>query len=235
MDGRTDVYSLGCVLYEMLTGSVAYPKDNDMAKLWAHVRTRRPRRSLKRPELVEAFDDVVARATAKDPDDRYARASDLADAVDRAVAEQNASARPGCRSTRPARPARSLVPTSMTCSSRAPAPEPRPPEAPATRPPPGERRRRRSPAPAAPEPARRASVGACCSRLAGVVRRAGRAAAAVLLAGGGGGDDEEAPQPAAAGAGRRPSSRRTSTWRPIASPPFRRQYAAATTVDGKVW
>ena len=37
VDGRADIYSLGCVLYEMLTGEVAYPKDNDMAKLWAHV------------------------------------------------------------------------------------------------------------------------------------------------------------------------------------------------------
>ena len=37
VDGRADVYSLGCVLYEMLVGEVAYPKDNDMAKLWAHV------------------------------------------------------------------------------------------------------------------------------------------------------------------------------------------------------
>ena len=45
VDGRADVYSLGCVLYEMLTGSVAFPKDNDMAKLWAHVRIRRPRRA----------------------------------------------------------------------------------------------------------------------------------------------------------------------------------------------
>ena len=89
MDGRTDVYSLGCVLYEMLTGSVAYPKDNDMAKLWAHVQDPPPSPSLKRPELVEAFDDVVSRATAKDPNDRYAKASDLADAVNRAVAEQS--------------------------------------------------------------------------------------------------------------------------------------------------
>ena len=37
VDRRADIYSLGCVLYEMLTGSVAYPKDSDMAKLWAHV------------------------------------------------------------------------------------------------------------------------------------------------------------------------------------------------------
>src|SRR5215210_5318853 len=67
VDGRADVYSLGCVLYEMLTGSVAFPKDNDMAKLWAHVTDPPPSPSLRRPELAKAFDEVVARATAKDP------------------------------------------------------------------------------------------------------------------------------------------------------------------------
>ena len=88
VDRRADVYSLGCVLYEMLTGSVAFPRDNDVAKLWAHVTDPPPPPSLKRPDLVKAFDQVVARATAKDPDARYQRASDLAAAVDSAVAEQ---------------------------------------------------------------------------------------------------------------------------------------------------
>jgi serine/threonine protein kinase len=88
IDGRADVYSLGCVLYEMLTGSVAFPRDNDVAKLWAHVTDPPPPPSLKRPDLVKTFDQVVAAATAKDPDARYQRASDLAAAVDSAVAEQ---------------------------------------------------------------------------------------------------------------------------------------------------
>jgi serine/threonine protein kinase len=83
VDGRADIYSLGCVLYEMLTGSVAFPKDNDMAKLWAHVTDPPPAPSLKRPDA-QAFDEVVARATAKDPNERYSRASELAAAVDRA-------------------------------------------------------------------------------------------------------------------------------------------------------
>jgi len=90
VDCRADIYSLGCVLYEMLTGDVAYPKDTDVAKLWAHVADPPPRPSALRPDLVPAFDEVVARATAKDPEDRYPTAGDLATAVRRAVAEQEA-------------------------------------------------------------------------------------------------------------------------------------------------
>ena len=90
VDGRADIYSLGCVLYEMLTGQVAYPKDNDMAKLWAHVQDPCPMPSTRRTDLVSSFDDVVARATAKEPEDRFQRASELAVAVDAAVADQRA-------------------------------------------------------------------------------------------------------------------------------------------------
>jgi hypothetical protein len=88
VDRRADIYSLGCVLYEMLTGSVAYPKDSDMAKLWAHVTDPPPMPRVVRPDLVEDFDAVVARATAKDPDQRYATAGELSAAVSAAIAAQ---------------------------------------------------------------------------------------------------------------------------------------------------
>jgi hypothetical protein len=90
VDCRADIYSLGCVLYEMLTGHVAYPKDTDVAKLWAHVSDPPPMPSAERPELMASFDETIARATAKDPADRFATAGDLATAVRRAVAEQEA-------------------------------------------------------------------------------------------------------------------------------------------------
>jgi serine/threonine protein kinase len=88
IDGRADVYSLGCVLYEMLTGQVAYPKDGDIAKLWAHISNPPPQPSAARGELVPAFDEVVARTTAKDPADRYATAGEMATAAREAIALQ---------------------------------------------------------------------------------------------------------------------------------------------------
>src|SRR4051794_21163502 len=90
VDGRADIYSLGCVVYEMLPGHVAYPKDSHMAKLWAHVTDPPPLPRRDRPELVESFDAVVSRATAKEPNDRFRTAGELAGALRAAVGEQEA-------------------------------------------------------------------------------------------------------------------------------------------------
>jgi serine/threonine protein kinase len=90
IDGRADIYSLGCVLYEMLTGQVAYPKDGDIAKLWAHISNPPPQPSAARPELAP-FDHFVAKATAKEPADRYASAGVMAAAVRDVVAQQQSS------------------------------------------------------------------------------------------------------------------------------------------------
>jgi serine/threonine-protein kinase len=143
VDGRADIYSLGCVLYEMLTGSVAYPKDNDMAKLWAHVTDPPPSPSLARPELNRAFDEIVARATAKDPAARYSKASEMAAAVDRAVAEQRSQIAPdGLQVTRAAGTAPAPAPPSehdlfiAEPSSGSPPPAPSEPAPVASAPPP---------------------------------------------------------------------------------------------------
>jgi hypothetical protein len=92
LDGRADVYALGCVAYEMLTGRVPFGRPTSMATLWAHLTDPPPLPRAERPELVPAFDTVVARATAKDPDERYATAGELAAALRDAVAQQRASA-----------------------------------------------------------------------------------------------------------------------------------------------
>jgi streptogramin lyase len=81
LDGRTDVYSLGCVLYECLTGEPPFVRDAEMAVLWAHVNQPPPKVTEKRPELPPDIDAVVAKAMAKSPDDRYATCAEQASAA----------------------------------------------------------------------------------------------------------------------------------------------------------
>jgi predicted Ser/Thr protein kinase len=88
VDARSDVYALGCVLYETLTGRVPFEKDSDMAKLFAHVNEPPSTPSLFVPELAPALDEVVGRALAKDPDERYPSAGDLGRAAVAAAAGQ---------------------------------------------------------------------------------------------------------------------------------------------------
>jgi serine/threonine protein kinase len=78
---RSDVYSLGCVLFEALTGRTPYKRENDLAKLWAHVYAEPPSVAEVSPDLPAGFDGIVRRATAKDPAERYASAGELGDAV----------------------------------------------------------------------------------------------------------------------------------------------------------
>ncbi|HEX2111119.1 MAG TPA: serine/threonine-protein kinase [Gaiellaceae bacterium] len=66
-DGRTDVYSLGCVLYECLVGQPPFRRDSDLAVVFAHLETEPPAPSAQRPELPSALDGVIARALAKEP------------------------------------------------------------------------------------------------------------------------------------------------------------------------
>lgn len=70
VDHRTDIYSLGCVLYECLSGSVPYDRDSEMSVVHAHIAENPPRPSLLKPELVP-FDEVIAKAMAKNPHERY--------------------------------------------------------------------------------------------------------------------------------------------------------------------
>jgi tRNA A-37 threonylcarbamoyl transferase component Bud32 len=70
--GMADQYSLGCVLYECLTGRVPFRKDADAAVIFAHVEEQPPPPSTVRPDLPKSVDTVIARALAKQPGDRYA-------------------------------------------------------------------------------------------------------------------------------------------------------------------
>jgi serine/threonine-protein kinase len=71
VDGRTDGYALGCVLYECLTGRPPFPDGSGEALLLAHLEAAPPRVTTLRPDLPPALDEVIARALAKSPGDRF--------------------------------------------------------------------------------------------------------------------------------------------------------------------
>jgi len=79
VDGRSDVYALGCLLFEALTGSVPYSGQSDVAVLYAHLEAEPPSASERNPRLPPAIDAVLARAMAKDPDERQTTCRALVD------------------------------------------------------------------------------------------------------------------------------------------------------------
>ena len=88
LDGRCDIYALGCVLYKLLTGSVPFPGETLAAKVYARMHNPPPAPSVVVPGLPAAFDAVIATAMAREPQDRFATCRDLALAARRALGEQ---------------------------------------------------------------------------------------------------------------------------------------------------
>ncbi|MGH2594836.1 MAG: protein kinase domain-containing protein, partial [Actinomycetota bacterium] len=77
VDARSDVYSLGCVAYECLTGAVPYRRDSEAAVMFAQLRDPPPKVTVRRPELPVALDAVIGSALAKRPADRFPTAGAL--------------------------------------------------------------------------------------------------------------------------------------------------------------
>jgi serine/threonine-protein kinase len=116
LDGRVDQYALACVAYELLSGSVPFRREEPMAVLYAHLSAPPPRLTALRPDLPGAVDQVLARALAKAPEDRYDSCGAFADALRDAL---------GVEPYDPARPAGATSPAPTLMSPLVPpAPPP---------------------------------------------------------------------------------------------------------------
>jgi pSer/pThr/pTyr-binding forkhead associated (FHA) protein/predicted Ser/Thr protein kinase len=81
VDARADIYSLGCLLFEAVTGEAPFARWKEGPAQLAHLNAPVPSPRELRPDLPPEFDEVIGRAMAKDPDDRYPSAGDLGQAA----------------------------------------------------------------------------------------------------------------------------------------------------------
>ncbi len=77
VDGRADLYALGAIVFEMLTGAPPFEHDNNLGVLMAHLKEPVPSASGRNPRVPAAADEVIRRAMAKDPAGRYPTADEL--------------------------------------------------------------------------------------------------------------------------------------------------------------
>jgi DNA-binding NarL/FixJ family response regulator len=108
IDGRADIYSLGCVLFELLSGNVPFPRDSEIATIFAHVNDLPPRLE----NVPEPLAEVVVRAMAKRPGDRFQSAGEFARAALSATAATQARplAYPPGIASPPSAPSETAVP-----------------------------------------------------------------------------------------------------------------------------
>jgi serine/threonine protein kinase len=179
VDGRSDIYSLGCVFYELLTGRPPFVADTDWSVLNAHMNDS-PVAPSAITSAPPALDDVVLRAIAKDPDERFQTCEELAAAARAALAGRPVALPP----TRVVEPSATGVRTAATpdpdATQRPPAAPVQPPAPPATAP-------LRTPAVFAAQRSRRAGI------VGGVVIAVLALALGYLLAGRGSGSSASPP------------------------------------------
>jgi eukaryotic-like serine/threonine-protein kinase len=92
VDARSDVYSTGCLLYELVTGVPPFQGDSPVAVAYQHVRENPAMPSSRVPGLPRALDSIVMKALAKNPQNRYQSAAEMRSDLQRALANQPVSA-----------------------------------------------------------------------------------------------------------------------------------------------
>jgi non-specific serine/threonine protein kinase len=247
VDGRADIYSLGCVLYECLTGRVPFAKDVDAAVIWAHVEERPTAPSSVQPTLPPGIDQVIGQALAKDPADRYSTCRELITATRAAL---GATGTPSTSTVLSAPTATALASPAATALATPAAATPRathdtaPSQLPAATSPsasPGPVRERppSGPPPLSPPPAGPPPAGP--SAPARPNRRwllAGLGALALVVAVLGGlliwraATTNNSPAPAAGGS---PSTVQHGGWRLGAAAPFPVQQLHAAVLGDRIW
>ncbi len=97
LDHRVDVYALGATLYQLLTGSTPFPYTSAAAVMQAHLAEPPPLPSIANPALPQYLDRVIARAMAKEPDQRYQNCGELAAAAAAALRGEQVAEVPRAR------------------------------------------------------------------------------------------------------------------------------------------